>query len=95
MPALSSQDKATDAIHDLINILLNTGPTTPFLEYGPKAKTAVEQLADIFITKKAPEQHNPYPPIEQRTDTSSTSPTEKPIPPVPNEHAYQRVPEQP
>ena len=42
MLALSSQDNTTDAICDIITILRNTGPTTPFLEYGPKDKTAVE-----------------------------------------------------
>ena len=54
MLALSSQDNTTDAICDIITILRSTGPTTPFLEYGLKDKTAVEQLADVFRTNTAP-----------------------------------------
>ena len=45
---LSSQDKSTDAIHYLITILCNPGPMKPFLEYGPKATTYVENWI-IFL----------------------------------------------
>ena len=54
MPDISSQDKATDNIRDIITILRNPGPMSPFLEYGTKATTDVEQLAEIFIINKAP-----------------------------------------
>ena len=52
--SLSSQDKATDSIRDVITIIHNPVPETPFLEYGPKATTAMEQLAEIFRTNTAP-----------------------------------------
>ena len=59
---LSSQDNATDAIHNLITIIHNPSPATPFWGYGPKSTTTVEKLADIFSTNTAPKQHEPYPP---------------------------------
>ena len=59
IPALLSQDKATDATRDPITILCNPVPATPFLEHGPKSKTDVEQLAGIFRTNIAPKQQNP------------------------------------
>ena len=54
MPALSSQDKATDNIRDLVTIIRNHDPSTPLLEYGPKATTAVEQFSEILRTNTAP-----------------------------------------
>ena len=95
MPSLSSQDKATDAISYLISIILNPGPTTPFLEYHPKATTAVEQLAENFRTNSAPEQQNPSPPSEQDTATPIATPTEQNILPTTTDYAAPRVPEQP
>ena len=62
MSALSSQDKSTDEIRYFITILRNPGPVTPLLEYGPKAKTAVEKLAENFRTNTSTEQHNLPPP---------------------------------
>ena len=94
IPDLSSQDNSTDAIRDIITIFRNPGPSTPFLEYDPKDKTAVELLADIFRSRTAPAQHNPSPPTYQGTDTPSTAPTKKPTPPAPTEHVARRVPEQ-
>ena len=75
MPYLSSQDKATDSIRNFITIIHNPGPAKPFLEYCPKAKTTVEQLAEIFRTNTAPEQHNPSPSSEQGTDNTISAPT--------------------
>jgi hypothetical protein len=57
MPALSSQDKAIAAIQDLITLLRNPKPASPFLTYGPKAPAAIETLADIF----QPSQENVQP----------------------------------
>ena len=54
MSDLSAQDKATNDIFDFVTILRNPGPATPFLEYGPKATTNIEQLAEIFSTNKSP-----------------------------------------
>ena len=56
MSALSSQDKATNAIRDILTIIGNLGPATPFLKYGHKAKKYVEQLAYIFSTNTSPKQ---------------------------------------
>eukprot|EP00978_Attheya_sp_CCMP212_P035107 scaffold150883_cov104-Attheya_sp.AAC.1 len=50
MPALSTQDKAVEAIHDLIALLRNPRPANPFLTYGPQATAAIETMADIFQT---------------------------------------------
>ena len=68
MPALSSQENDTHSIHDIINIMSNTGPATPFLEYGTKATTTIEQLADIFSNNTIPKQQYPYPPTEHHTN---------------------------
>ena len=95
MSALSSQDKATHAIHDLITILRNPGPETPFLEYGPKVTTNIEQLSDIFSTNTAPNQQDPSPMTKHQTNTPISEPTKKSIPPTPTNHAAPRVTEQP
>eukprot|EP00978_Attheya_sp_CCMP212_P030152 scaffold109935_cov20-Attheya_sp.AAC.1 len=50
MPALSTQDKAVEAIHDLIALLRNPKPANPFLTYDPQATAAIETMADIFQT---------------------------------------------
>eukprot|EP00978_Attheya_sp_CCMP212_P040836 scaffold226906_cov28-Attheya_sp.AAC.2 len=52
MPALSTQDKAVQAIHDLIALLRNPKPASPFLTYGPQATAAIETMADIFQTNE-------------------------------------------
>jgi hypothetical protein len=52
MPALSTQDKAIEAIHDLIALLKNPKPANPFLTYGPQATAAIETMADIFQTNE-------------------------------------------
>ena len=52
MPYLSSQDKATDAIPDLITIIRNTGPTTPFLEYPPRLQLMLNNWLKILEPKQ-------------------------------------------
>jgi hypothetical protein len=75
MPALSSQDKAIDAIQDLITFLRNPKPASPFLTYGPKAPAAIETLADIFeLNKKENVQ-------QKNAPTSVLVPTETQPPP--------------
>ena len=95
MPALSSKEKATRVIHYLVTSLRNPGPATPFLEYVPKATTAIEKLADMFSTNATPKQQDPSLPTEQHNNTPIAEPTEKPSSPAPTSHAALRVSEQP
>ena len=53
MPAQSSTDKALQAIQDLIHMIQNPTPPTPFPTFGPEHTTALEELANIFNTSKA------------------------------------------
>ena len=41
MTSLSSQDEAIYSIYNIITILRNPVPATPFLEHGPKATTEI------------------------------------------------------
>ena len=84
IPALSAQDKATDSIRDLITMIRNPAPESPFLEYGPAVTTSIGQPADIFRTNETPEQLD-------LPATPAISPTPDPSPAVTSAHAAPRV----
>ena len=48
MPASSSMDKAIQAAEDLITVLNNPEPSSPFLAFGDEQKNALQTLANIF-----------------------------------------------
>lgn len=50
MPHLSAQEKAIQAVRDLIHTIRNPSPASPFPTFGPKHSAALDQLATIFNT---------------------------------------------
>ena len=48
MPETSSSDRLAAVVEDLINILQNPHPPTPFLQKGDPTNDAIKQLRIIF-----------------------------------------------
>ena len=89
MPETSALEKATQAAEDLISVLQNPEPKTPFLTFGKEQHTALQQLAELFKLNlesnriKSPIQ--PMQPANNNNDAPSSSPTQTPSAPrVPN-----------
>jgi hypothetical protein len=51
MPAQSAADKAIQTMQDLIHLIQNPTPATPFPTFGPEHTAAIQELATIFQTK--------------------------------------------
>ena len=75
MPKLSSQDKAIQAIREVIHTIRNPGPATPFPTFGNKHSTALEQLATIFETSE----EVALPPAAPTTRVPIQAPSKQPI----------------
>ena len=54
MPASSSLDKAIQAANDLIHVLQNPEPASPFFEFGDAQQNALDKLAALFHTSLPP-----------------------------------------
>jgi hypothetical protein len=81
MPQSSALDKATQAAEDLIEVLKNPEPASPFLQFGNEQSAALQQLADMFKVSLSDTQTQP-------SNTPSTAPA--PLPRVEG-HAVPRV----
>ena len=54
MPAMSSNNAATDAARRLADALANPAPAAPFARFGAQTLDAIRQLAKIFAATSAP-----------------------------------------
>ena len=68
MPAISSDDAATDASRRLANVLSKPAPAAPFARFGTQTMDTIRQLAIIFATTYAPP-HNSTPPTRHTRAT--------------------------
>jgi hypothetical protein len=92
MPATSTIDKALQSADDLINILSNPEPASPFLDFGKEQHTALQQLADMFKTSL---KYNKIPNSIATTDTTTTPPrsiNQIPQQSIPQSTSVPRVP---
>ena len=64
MPQTSALDQATQAADDLIDILKNPKPASPFLEFGSEQQNALKKLATLFKLSLPLQPKSTYPPLE-------------------------------
>jgi hypothetical protein len=86
MPATSSEDRLTAATQDLIEILQQPHPATPFLNHGDRTHEALKKLETIFLPPQQDNQctaqasprvretqHNNQPETNQQTPRVATT----------------------
>ena len=76
MPETTALEKAKQSVDDLIAVLKNPQPKSPFLEFGDQQKTALQTLADIFHHQLQSNQPKPI----KTSQTPTTAPRVEPTP---------------
>ena len=83
IPATSSLDQAKQAASDLVDLLQNPHPNSPFLNFGQDQYNALQQLADMFkvsLTYDDITQEPRVTPQQPRVPTATPTPPPRPVP---------------